>query len=96
MQIELKKIENNPNILEELLEEIPELIITKNNQPIYKLTRINQPNQKIPHQENTKDLTVIDDWHKLGLTSLNNAYQDDEIEYGLETIKEFNRDYEKI
>lgn len=92
MQIELKKIENNPNILEALLLEIPELIITKNKQPIYKLIRINQPNQKTLNQENTKDLIVINDWHKLGLTSLNNAYQDDEIEYSLETIKEFNRD----
>lgn len=46
MKIELKQIENNPKILEELTGKIEELIITKNEQHIYKLTRINQPNKK--------------------------------------------------
>lgn len=46
MKIEFKKIEDNPKILEELTAEIQELIITKNNQPSYKLTKINQPSKK--------------------------------------------------
>lgn len=61
MQIELKKIEDNPKILEELSIEIQELIITKNDQPIYKLTRINQPNKKRRHRGSAKGLIVMSD-----------------------------------
>lgn len=61
MQIELKKIEDNPKILEELSGEIQELIITKNDQPIYKLTRINQPNKKRRHRGSAKGLIVMSD-----------------------------------
>jgi antitoxin (DNA-binding transcriptional repressor) of toxin-antitoxin stability system len=61
MQIELKKIEDNPKILEELSIETQELIITKNDQPIYKLTRINQPNKKRRHRGSAKGLIVMSD-----------------------------------
>ena len=59
MKIELEKIEENPRILEQLAVEIPELIITKNNQPIYKLTRINQPIKKRRHRGSAKGLITM-------------------------------------
>lgn len=59
MQIELKKIEANPKILEELSKEIEELIITKNEQPIYKLTRINQPTKKRRTRGSAKGLITM-------------------------------------
>ncbi len=46
MKIDLKKIKENPEILETLAQENQEIIITKNAQPIYKLTRINQPKRR--------------------------------------------------
>ncbi|WP_017294267.1 type II toxin-antitoxin system Phd/YefM family antitoxin [Geminocystis herdmanii] len=59
MQIELKKIEDNPKILEELTEKIEELIITKNDKPIYKLTRINQSTKKRRTRGNAKGLITM-------------------------------------
>ncbi len=59
MKIELKKIENNPKILEELSREIEELIITKNDEPIYKLTRINQPTKKRRIRGSAKGLITM-------------------------------------
>lgn len=59
MEIELKKIEENPKILEQLSREIQELIITKNNQPIYKLTRINQPSKKRRIRGSAKGLITM-------------------------------------
>ncbi len=59
MKIELKKIEDNPKILAELSQEIRELIITKNNEPIYKLTRINQPIKKRRTRGSAKGLITM-------------------------------------
>lgn len=59
MKIELKKIENNPKILTELSQEIGELIITENNEPIYKLTRINQPTKKRRTRGSARGLITI-------------------------------------
>ncbi len=59
MKIELKKIKENPEILETLATESQEIIITKNAQPIYKLTRINQPNSKRRHRGSAKGLITI-------------------------------------
>lgn len=59
MKIELKQIENYPKILEELSQEIEELIITKNEQPIYKLTRINQPTKKRRTRGSAKGLITM-------------------------------------
>ncbi|WP_017292862.1 type II toxin-antitoxin system Phd/YefM family antitoxin [Geminocystis herdmanii] len=36
------------------------------------------------------------DWHNLALMNLNNAYDEDEVEYSLEEIKEFNTEYERM
>ncbi|MEA5535265.1 DUF2281 domain-containing protein [Crocosphaera sp. XPORK-15E] len=46
MKIELKEIQEHPEILEKLSRETQEIIITKNAQPIYKLTRINEPKRR--------------------------------------------------
>jgi PHD/YefM family antitoxin component YafN of YafNO toxin-antitoxin module len=52
---------------------------------------------KNPREEwiNAKELEE-NDWHNLALNSLNNAYDNDEVEYSLEEIKEFNTDYERM
>ncbi len=59
MKIELSKIEDNPKILEELTAEIQELIITKNNEPIYKLTRINRSSKKRRTRGSAKGLITM-------------------------------------
>ncbi|MGY6528643.1 MAG: type II toxin-antitoxin system Phd/YefM family antitoxin [Cyanobacterium sp.] len=59
MKIELKKIEDNPKILEKIIEGIEELIITENERPIYKLTKINQPIKKRRIRGSAKDLITI-------------------------------------
>jgi hypothetical protein len=41
-----------------------------------------------------ENLQMIDDWSNLSLQGLNLAYDDNEPEYTLEQIKEFNPDYE--
>ncbi|MGB5592442.1 MAG: DUF2281 domain-containing protein [Crocosphaera sp.] len=56
MNIELKQIQENPNILENLAQENQEIIITKNAQPMYKLTKINQPKTKRRHRGSAKGL----------------------------------------
>lgn len=61
MEIELKRIEENPKILEKLSDEIDELIITKNALPIYKLTRINQPTKKRRLRGSAKGLIAMSD-----------------------------------
>ncbi|MDJ0728363.1 MAG: DUF2281 domain-containing protein [Crocosphaera sp.] len=56
MKIELQQIQENPEILEKLTTENQEIIITKNAQPMYKLTRINQPTPKRRHRGTAKGL----------------------------------------
>lgn len=51
--------EDNPKILEELTGKIEELIITKNVQHIYKLTRINQTNKKRRTRGSAKGLITM-------------------------------------
>lgn len=50
-----------------------------------------------PREEwiNVKEIEE-NDWRNLALMSLNNAYDNDEAEYSLEEIKEFNKDYETM
>ncbi len=59
MKIELKQIQENPDILENLAQENQEIIITKNAQPMYKLTRINQPTPKRRHRGTAKGLITM-------------------------------------
>ncbi|MGK7884708.1 MAG: type II toxin-antitoxin system Phd/YefM family antitoxin [Crocosphaera sp.] len=59
MKIELKEIQDNPEILEFLSRENQEIIITKNAQPIYKLTRINQSNTKRRNRGTAKGLITM-------------------------------------
>ncbi|MBF2058630.1 MAG: DUF2281 domain-containing protein [Cyanobacterium sp. T60_A2020_053] len=59
MKIELRRIEDSPNILAELTNGIDELIITKNEQPIYKLTKINQPTAKRRIRGSAKGLITM-------------------------------------
>jgi antitoxin (DNA-binding transcriptional repressor) of toxin-antitoxin stability system len=54
--IELKQIQDNPEILLKLPKETLELIITNNHEPIYKLIRINQPSQKRRYRGSAKGL----------------------------------------
>ncbi|WP_228041351.1 DUF2281 domain-containing protein [Planktothrix mougeotii] len=54
MQIELKQIQENPAILEELTLENSSVIITQNNQPLYQLTKITQPKRR--HRGSAKGL----------------------------------------
>ena len=59
MKIELKQIQENPKILEDLATENQEIIITKNDQPMYKLTRINKSTPKRRHRGIAKGLIKI-------------------------------------
>ena len=54
MKIELKQIQENPEILEDLATENQQIIITKKAKPMDKLTRINQ--QKRRHRGTAKGL----------------------------------------
>ena len=55
MKIELKQIQENPAILEELALQNKQLIITKNNQPLYQLTKITS-SPKRRHRGSAKGL----------------------------------------
>ena len=59
MKIELKEIQENPKILEVLSTENEEIIITKNAQPLYKLTRINQSTTKRRNRGSAKGLIIM-------------------------------------
>lgn len=59
MKIELKQIQEYPEILEQLPIETLELIITKNNKPLYKLTRINQHTKKRRYRGSAKGLITM-------------------------------------
>ena len=59
VKIELKEINENPEILEVLSRDNQEIINTKNAQAIYKLTRINQPSSKRRHRGTAKSLITI-------------------------------------
>jgi predicted DNA-binding antitoxin AbrB/MazE fold protein len=62
-----------------------------------------EPSQPIDLPEGTEIIVTIDsrsenekdeEWYALSLQGLNRAYSDDEPEYELYQIKEFNPDYE--
>jgi antitoxin (DNA-binding transcriptional repressor) of toxin-antitoxin stability system len=59
MKIELKEIQNRPEILDEIIRENQELIITQNNEPIYQLIRINQSEKKRRHRGSAKGLITM-------------------------------------
>lgn len=59
MKIELKEIQNHPEILDEITLKNQELIIPKNNEPIYQLTRINQSKKKRRHRGSAKGLIIM-------------------------------------
>lgn len=47
--------------------------------------------------EERKEVKIDENnWHNLTLEGLNNAYDNDEPEYTLDTIKEFNTEYEAM
>jgi hypothetical protein len=62
-----------------------------------------EPSEPINLPEGTQIIVTIDssseigkdeEWYALSLQGLNRAYRDDEPEYELSQIKEFNPDYE--
>ncbi|MDJ0579257.1 DUF2281 domain-containing protein [Crocosphaera sp.] len=59
MKIELKELPENQEILEVLSRENQEIIITKNAQAIYKLTRINQSTTKRRNRGSAKGLITM-------------------------------------
>lgn len=54
---------------------------------------IKRKESKLYHEN--KNTEEREDWEKFSLTNLNQCYAENEPEYTLESIKEYNQDYER-
>ncbi len=76
-----------------LLQEINSMSETELIETLNIIRSIKQKDSKLFHENNNTEAT--ENWEKFSLNNLNLCYAENEPEYTLESIKEYNPDYER-